>query len=41
MEYDQVKSFKNKKIINIYEMFLPSADVEDILFTDKKYKKFQ
>ena len=41
MEYDQVKSFKNKKIINIYEMFLPSADVEDILFTEKKNKKFQ
>ena len=39
MEYDQVKSFKNKKIINTNEMFLPSADIEDILFTDKKYKK--
>ena len=37
IEYDQVKSIKNKKIINNYEMYLPSADVEDILFTDQKY----
>ena len=37
IEYDQVKAIKNKKIINNYEMYLPSADVEDILFTDQKY----
>ena len=36
-EYDQVKDIKNKMIINNYEMFLPPSDVEDILFTDKKY----
>ena len=37
IEYDQIKSIKNKKIFNNYEMYLPSTDVEDILFTDKKY----
>ena len=36
-EYEHVKLLKNKKIINNYEMYLPSSDVEDILFTDKKY----
>ena len=41
MEYDNVKALKNKKIINIYEMYLPSADIEDILFTDKKYQKWK
>ena len=38
IEYEQVKSLKNKKLLNNYEMYLPSIDVEDILFTDKKYK---
>ncbi len=37
IEYDQIKLLKNKKIINNNEMYLPSSDVEDILFTDKKY----
>ena len=37
IEYDQIKAIKNKKIINNYEMYLPSADIEDILFTDQKY----
>ena len=37
MEYEQIKSLKNKKIINNYETYLPSTDVEDILFTDKKF----
>jgi hypothetical protein len=37
IEYEQIKSIKNKKIINNYETYLPSTDVEDILFTDKKY----
>ena len=36
-EYDQIKLLKSKKIINNNEMYLPSSDVEDILFTDKKY----
>ena len=36
-EYEQFKSLKNKKIINNYEIYLPSSDIEDILFTDKKY----
>ena len=39
MEYEQIKLLKNKKIINNYEMYLPSSEVEDILFTDKKYSK--
>ena len=37
IEYDQIKSLKNRKIINNYEIYLPTIDVEDILFTDKKY----
>ena len=36
-EYEQIKLLKNKKIINNYDLYLPSADVEDILFMDKKY----
>ena len=39
MEYDQFKSSKNRKIINNFEIYLPSADVEDIIFIDKKYPK--
>ena len=39
IEYDQFKSIKNRKIINYYETFLPSADVEDIIFIDNKYLK--
>lgn len=39
MEYDQFKSSKNRKIINNFEIYLPSADVEDIIFIDKKYQK--
>ena len=37
IEYEQIKSLKNKKILNNYEKFLPNEDVEDIIFTDKKY----
>ena len=37
IEYNQVKSLKNKKILNNYEIYLPTTDVEDILFTDEKY----
>ena len=37
IEYDQIKAIKNKKIINNYEMYLPSADFENILFIDQKY----
>ena len=37
MEYDQFKSIKNRKIINNYELYLPTSDVEDIIFIDKKY----
>ena len=37
MEYDQFKSIKNRKIINNYELYLPSSHVEDIIFIDKKY----
>ena len=37
IEYDQIKPIKNKKIRNNYKMYLPSADIEDILFTDQKY----
>ena len=37
IEYDQIKSLKNRKIINNYEIYLPTIDVEDILFTDNKY----
>ena len=37
IEYDQIKPIKNKKIINKYKMYLPSADIEDILFTEQKY----
>ena len=36
MEYDQFKSIKNRKILNNYEMFLPSSQVDDIIFIDKK-----
>ena len=36
-EYDQLKALKTKKIINNYEIYLPTAEVEDILFTDRKY----
>ena len=36
-EYEQIKLLKNKKIINNYDLYLPLADVEDILFMDKKY----
>jgi len=39
LEYEQTKNLKNKKVINNYEMYLPSSDTEDIVFTDKKYKK--
>ena len=39
MEYDQFKSIKNRKILNNYEMYLPSSDVEDIIFVDNKYTK--
>ena len=39
LEYEQSKSLKNKKIINNYEIYLPSSDTEDIVFTDKKYRK--
>ena len=38
-EYEQFKSIKNRKILNNYEMYLPSAEVEDIIFVDKKYSK--
>ena len=37
MEYEQFKSFKSRKIINNYELYLPTSDVEDIIFIDKKY----
>ena len=37
MEYDQFKSIKNRKIINNYELYLPSSDVDDIIFIDKKF----
>ena len=36
-EYEQIKSYKSKKIINNYEAFLPTSNYEDILFTDQKY----
>ena len=39
MEYDQIKNIKNRKIINNYETYLPSAEVEDIIFIDKKNLK--
>ena len=39
LEYEQTKNLKNKKIINNYEIYLPSSDTEDLVFTDKKYKK--
>ena len=39
MEYEQFKGIKNKKILNNYEIYLPSAEVEDIIFIDKKYSK--
>jgi hypothetical protein len=39
LEYEQTKNLKNKKIINNYEIYLPSSDTEDIVFTDKKYRK--
>ena len=39
MEYDQFKSIKNRKILNNYEIYLPSSDVDDIIFIDKKYAK--
>lgn len=39
MEYDQFKSIKNRKILNNYEIYLPSSDVDDIIFIDKKYSK--
>ena len=37
MEYDQFKSLKSRKIINNYELYLPSSDVDDIVFIDKKF----
>ena len=37
MEYDQFKSLKSRKIINNYELYLPSSDVDDIIFIDKKF----
>ena len=37
LEYEQTKNLKNKKIINNYEIYLPSSDTEDVVFTDKKY----
>ena len=37
MEFDQFKSIKNRKIINNYELYLPSSHVDDIIFIDKKY----
>ena len=37
MEYEQFKSIKNRKILNNYETYLPSSEVEDIIFIDKKY----
>lgn len=40
LEYDYVKSLKNKKIINNIESYLPSAEVEDKYFGGKtKYTK--
>ena len=39
LEYEQTKSLKNKKIINNYEIYLPSSDTDDVVFTDKKYRK--
>ena len=36
-EYEQIKSYKSKKILNNYEAYLPTSNYEDILFTDKKY----
>ena len=36
-EYEQIKSYRSKKIINNYEAFLPTSNYEDILFTDQKY----
>ena len=39
LEYEQTKNLKNKKIINNYEIYLPSSDIEDLVFTDKKYRK--
>ena len=36
-EYEQLKSLKNKKIINNYELYLPTVEVEDRIFTDRKY----
>ena len=36
-EYEHFKSMKNRKIINNFEKCLPLDDVNDILFTDKKY----
>jgi hypothetical protein len=38
LEYEQTKNLKNKKIINNYEIYLPSSDTEDLVFTDKKYR---
>ena len=37
MEYEQFKNIKNRKILNNYEQYLPSSDVEDVVFVDKKY----
>ena len=37
MEYEQFKSFKSRKIINNYELYLPSSDIDDIIFIDKKF----
>mgnify|MGYP006873063191 CR=1 FL=1 len=39
LEYEQTKSLRNKKIINNYEFYLPSSDTEDLVFTDRKYRK--
>ena len=35
LEYDYVKSLKNKKIINNFESYLPSSEVEDKFFGGK------
>ena len=34
-EYDNIKSIKNKKIINNYESYLPTTDLEDKSFANK------
>ena len=37
MEYEQFKNIKNRKILNNYEQYLPSSEVDDVVFIDKKY----